>query len=113
MAAGRSRPHRVSLPPAAGLLRPATPGPAGEIGRQASGRAAHSGKISVYLSARELAGLERARLALRACGVTVDRGRLARKAMAALLADLPLKGGAGLAARRPGSAAGPDPAGRP
>lgn len=113
MAAGRSRPRRVSLPPVAELLRPAAPGPAGEIGRPANGREPHSDKITVYLPARELADLERARLALRASGVTVDRGRLDREAIAVLLADLALEGGASLVACRLGSAAGPDPAGRP
>ena len=113
MAAGRSRPRRVSLPGIAELLRPAAPGPAGEIGRQASGREPHPHKITVYLSAQELADLERARLALRAYGVTVDRGRLVREAIAVLLADLALEGEASLVARRLGSAAGPDPAGRP
>ena len=108
MAAGRSRPRRVSLPSVAGLLRPAAPGPAGEIGREA-----HPHKITDCLSAQELADLERARLALRACGVTVDRGRLVREAIAVLLADLAFEGEASLVARRLGSAAGPDPAGRP
>ena len=113
MAAGRSRPRRVSLPGIAELLRPAAPGPAGEIGRQASGREQHPHKITVYLSAQELVDLERARLALRTYGVTVDRGRLVREAIAVLLADLALEGEASLVARRLGSAAGPDPAGRP
>ncbi len=113
MAAGRSRPRRVSLPPVAELLRPAAPGPAGEIGRQASGREPHPQKITVYLSAQELADLERARLAQRGYGVTVDRGRLVREAIAVLLADLALEDEASLVARRLGSAAGPEPAGRP
>jgi hypothetical protein len=42
----------------------------------------------VYLSAEELLDLERARLSLRARGLSVDRGRMVREAIAALLADL-------------------------
>ncbi len=103
MAAGRargSRPRRVSLPGVAELLRPATPGPSAADGRQASGREAHPQKITVYLSASELLDLERARLALRAYGITVDRGRLVREAIAVLLADLDAEGEASLLARR-------------
>ena len=116
MAAGRTRgarPRRVSLPGVAELLRPAAPGPYGEAGRPASGRESHPHKITVSLSAGELVDLERARLALRGYGVTVDRGRLVREAIAVLLADLALEGEASLVARRLGGAAGRDPAGRP
>jgi len=94
----------VSLPGVAELLRPATPGPSAPgpsgDGRQASGREAHSQKITVYLSAAELLDLERARLALRAYGITVDRGRLVREALAVLLADLDAEGEASLLAGR-------------
>jgi hypothetical protein len=110
VAAGRSRPRRVSLPGVAELLRPAAPGPAGELGRQASGRECHPQKITVYLSAQELADLERARLALRGYGVTVDRGRLVREAIAVFLADLEAGGRFSLAARRLAQPAGRDPA---
>lgn len=91
MAAGRargSRPRRVSLPGVAELLRPVGPGPASDSGRQASGREAHPQKITVYLSADEFLDLERVRLALRAHGIGVDRGRLVREAIAVLIADL-------------------------
>ena len=91
MAAGRargSRSRRVSLPGVAELLRPIGPGPASDSGRQASGREAHPQKITVYLSADELLDLERARLALLARGIGVDRGRLVREAIAVLIADL-------------------------
>jgi hypothetical protein len=67
----------------------------------------------VYLSAEELVELERARLVLRDYGVTVDRGRLVRKTIAVLLADLALEGEASVAARRLSGPAGQDPAGRP
>ena len=91
MAAGRSRltrGRRVSLPGVHELLRPATREETASDGRPASGREAHSQKITVYLSPGELLDLERARLALRARGLSVDRGRMVREAIAALLADL-------------------------
>jgi hypothetical protein len=95
-----SRARRVSLPSAAELLRPAAPGLYAHGGRQASGRAAHPQKITVYLSAAELLDPERARLALRGYGITVDRGRLVREAIAVLLADLDTQGEASLLAGR-------------
>lgn len=122
MAAGRargSRPRRVSLPGVAELLRPVGPGPASDPGRQASGREAHSQKITVYLSADELLDLERARLNLRACGIGVDRGRLVREAIAVLLADLEAGIDVSVVARRlrpagrSGVAIGQSTAGRP
>ena len=100
-----SRPRRVSLPGVAELLRPATPGPSvpglftGD-GREASGREAHPQKITVYLTAGELLDLERARLTLRGYGITVDRGRLVREAIAVLLADLDAQGEMSLLAGR-------------
>jgi len=68
--------------------------------RPASGREGHSQKITVYLSASELLELERARLALRAYGIAVDRGRIVREALAVLLADLDADGDRSLVARR-------------
>ena len=91
MAAGSSRltrGRRVSLPGVHELLRPAIRDEAAADGRSASGRETHSQKITVYLSAAELLDLERARITLRARGLTVDRGRLVREAIAVLLADL-------------------------
>ena len=76
------------------------PGPSTGDGRQASGREPHDQKITVYLSAGELLDLERARLALRAYGITVDRGRLVREAIAVLLADLDAEGETSLLAGR-------------
>ena len=123
MAAGRSRPRRVSLPGVADLLRPAPAGylgspgepgrhgEPGEHGRPVSGREPHPHKITVYLSAQELVDLEQARLALRGYGVTVDRGRLVREAIAVLLADLALQQEASVAVRRLGGAGRTDPAG--
>ncbi len=115
MAAGRprlARGRRVSLPGVHELLRPAIRDQAAHDGRQASGRETHSQKITVYLSADELLDLERARLTLRARGMIVDRGRLVREAIAALLADLDAGVESSLLARRlrePGQA----PAGTP
>jgi hypothetical protein len=109
-----SRSRRVSLPGVAELLRPAARGPAVEAQRQASGRELHPQKITVYLSGSELLDLERSRLALRALGLTVDRGRIVREALAVLLADLDAQGEKSLVARRlregmlPAGAAGPE-----
>jgi hypothetical protein len=103
VAAGRprsSRTRRVSLPGVAELLRPAGRGPAVEADRQASGRERHPQKITVYLSGSELLDLERARITLRALGITVDRGRIVREALAVLLADLDAEGAGSLVARR-------------
>ena len=103
MAAGRprlARGRRVSLPGVHELLRPATRDQTAHDGRQASGRETHSQKITVYLSADELLDLERARLTLRARGMVVDRGRLVREAIAALLADLDAGVESSLLARR-------------
>jgi len=98
-----SRTRRVSLPGVAELLRPSGRGsgvPAVEAQRQASGRETHAQKITVYLSGSELLDLERARLTLRALGITVDRGRIVREALAVLLADLDSEGDRSLVARR-------------
>jgi hypothetical protein len=83
-----ARTRRVSLPGVAELLRPAARDFAPPDGRQASGRETHSQKITVYLSPEELLDLERARLTLRARGISVDRGRLVREAIAVLLSDM-------------------------
>ena len=103
MAPGRargSRTRRVSLPGVGELLRPSGRGPALEAQRHASGRERHPQKITVYLSGSELLDLERARLSLRALGITVDRGRIVREAVAVLLADLDAQGDRSLVARR-------------
>jgi len=94
------RSRRVSLPGVAELLRPIGRGPAVEAQRPASGRERHAQKITVYLSGSELLDLERARLSLRALGITVDRGRIVREALAMLLADLDAGGDKSLVAQR-------------
>ena len=100
MAANRGRSRRVSLPGIAELLRPVTPGPDEAAHRPASGREQHTHKITVYLSADELFDLEHARLTLRRFGLTTDRGRLVREAIAVVLADLDARGEASVLARR-------------
>ena len=100
----------MSLPGIAELLRPAAPGPDVAAHRPASGREQHTHKITVYLSADELFELEHARLALRRYGITTDRGRLVREAIAVLLADLDARGETSVLAMRiagqPGQAIG-------
>jgi hypothetical protein len=98
--ARRSRPRRVSLPGVSELLRPPARLPEIEPSRPASGRESHSHKITVYLSASELLDLERARLNLRGYGISVDRGRIVREALAVLLTDLDAEGEKSLVARR-------------
>jgi len=92
----------VSLPAADELFRPTGPdqdGPlAGESAefaspvaaepRTPSGRVRHDEKMPVYVTADELLDLEQARLGLRRLGMSVDRGRLVRAAIAMALADL-------------------------
>jgi hypothetical protein len=120
VAEGRSR--RVRLPGAAELFRPtklspradgsATADPAGAVAAspvqhlrrdrvsEPTGRERHSEKITVYMSQAELIDLEHARLALRSYGISADRGRVVREALAALLADLDANGEASLLVRR-------------
>ena len=108
MAAGGARgprSRRVRIPGIAELLRPVSDGitadgiSADEL-RQATGREAHPQKITVYLSADELLDLEHARLRLRGIGISADRGRLVREAIAVLLADLDARGEASVLATR-------------
>ena len=102
-------PRRVSLPGASELFRP-TEAPAAEpadgaeaaveVGR-GSGRVRHEEKITVYVSSDELLALEQARLTLRAeHGMAVDRGRIVREAVAAVLADLQTRGASSELVRR-------------
>jgi hypothetical protein len=103
VASGRSRgsrPRRVSLPGVSEILRPPARSPAAPSERQASGRESHAQKITVYLSGAELLDLERARLALRAYGISVDRGRIVREALAVVLADIDGAGEDSLLAQR-------------
>ena len=99
-------PRRVSLPGASELFRPTQAGDPGveaptaredgetaDGARRGSGRVRHDEKITVYVSRDELLALEQARLTLRAeHGMAVDRGRIVREAISALLADLQASG---------------------
>jgi hypothetical protein len=95
-------PRRVSLPGASELFRQThaddvTEGETRQSGmpqrRPGTGRVRHDEKITVYVSSDELLALERARLTLRAeYGVAVDRGRVVREAISALLADFAAEG---------------------
>jgi hypothetical protein len=77
-------PRRVALGLAAASELTTEP-----AGRRGSGRIRHEEKITVYVSGEELLALEQARLTLRAqYGMAVDRGRIVREAIAAMLADL-------------------------
>ena len=89
--------RRVSMPAADDLFRPTVvpdrPADDGEgeltqDPRTPSGRVRHDEKMTVYVTADELLDIEHARLALRRTGLTVDRGRLVRAAVAIALADL-------------------------
>jgi hypothetical protein len=61
----------------------------------------HDEKITVYVSSDELVALEQARLTLRAeHGMAVDRGRIVREAIAAVIADLQSQGGSSELVRR-------------
>ena len=66
-----------------------------------SGRERHDEKITVYLSADELFGLEQARLQLRGeHGLAVDRGRIVREAIVLVVADLEARGESATLVRR-------------
>ena len=85
--------RRVQLPGAAELFRstsaPRETAVSDEpVSSAGTGRRKHEAKITVYLTDEELLALEHARLALRAAhGIAVDRGRVVRAAIAAVLAD--------------------------
>jgi hypothetical protein len=121
-------PRRVTLPGASELFRPTQPaGPASaepapvepapaerasaartsdqaasdDAVPRGSGRVRHDEKITVYVSSDELVALEQARLTLRAeHGMAVDRGRIVREAIAAVIADLQSQGGSSELVRR-------------
>ncbi|WP_067813328.1 hypothetical protein [Actinomadura kijaniata] len=102
----------MSLPGADEIFRPTLPArpapepepapePAAAPRHRPSGRQRHDTKITVYLSRAELLELERLRLILRADhGLAVDRGRLVREAVAAMLADYEARGASSTLVRR-------------
>lgn len=63
---------------------------------QGSGRTRHEEKVTFYCTREELLALERARIALREFGVSVDRGRIVREALSYALADLDASGAAAI-----------------
>ncbi|MFI0445320.1 hypothetical protein [Actinomadura sp. 6N118] len=83
-------PTQTALPvPAPAAVPVAAP----VAGRRPTGRQRHDSKITVYVSAGELLDLERLRLTLRAeHALSVDRGRIVREAVAAILADFEVRG---------------------
>nr|WP_239580104.1 hypothetical protein [Microlunatus panaciterrae] len=88
------RPAEESPPRPAPSAAPAeSPAPVSRAGRRGSGRVRHDEKITVYVSGDELLALEQARLTLRAeHGMAVDRGRIVREAIAAVIAELAERG---------------------
>ena len=107
---GRSGQRRVKVPGIAELLRPTTTSLvdpsqlsvelSDALSRQVTGRESHSHKITVYLSSAELLELEQAKVTLRGYGISTDRGRIVREALAVLLADLEAGGEQSVMARR-------------
>ena len=87
--------RRVAMPAADELFRPtvvagdADPAEAPDRAPLTpSGRVRHDEKMTVYVTSDELIELEHARLTLRRSGLSVDRGRLVREAIAMVLEDL-------------------------
>ena len=68
--------------------------------RTPSGRVRHDEKMTVYVTADELLDIEHARLTLRRVGLSVDRGRLVREALALVLADFEAHGADSALVRR-------------
>ena len=68
--------------------------------KRPSGRVRHDEKMTVYVTADELLDIEHARLTLRRSGLSVDRGRLVREAVALVLADLEQNGDDSVIVRR-------------
>lgn len=70
-------------------------------GLRPTGRVRHDEKITVYVSRDELLALEQLRLTLRAeHGLSADRGRIVRAAIAEALADVRARGSASALVRR-------------
>lgn len=59
-----------------------------QVPRSGSGRQQHDEKVTFYCTGEEFLALERARLALREYGLSVDRGRIIREALSITLDDL-------------------------
>ncbi len=90
-------PRKVTMPGSPDVLRgtdPADRAATPDSGNsRGTGRVRHDDKITVYVSRAELVRLEQARLTLRAeHGLSFDRGRIVREAVAAALDDLEARG---------------------
>jgi hypothetical protein len=90
--------HRATESEAETGQQPAEGKPAGK--RSPSGRVRHDEKMTVYVTADELLDIEHARLTLRRSGLSIDRGRLVREAVALVLADLEQNGDDSVIVRR-------------
>lgn len=98
---GAAELFRSTITPAARAAESPRGHTAPAVPRVGSGRQKHDAKITVYVSAEELIALEQARLSLRAQhGMSVDRGRIVREAVAVLLADLDEHGENSMLVRR-------------
>ncbi|MGP4024981.1 hypothetical protein [Actinomadura sp. 3N407] len=86
--------RRVRLPGVDEIFRPSPPVRASAPQpRSPTGRQRHDSKITVYISSDELFALEQLRLTLRGeHGLPVDRGRLVREAVAAMINDFDAHG---------------------
>lgn len=73
-----------------------------QVPRSGSGRQAHDDKVTFYCTREELLALERARLALREYGISLDRGRIIREALSITLDDLDRAGADSLLVERLG-----------
>ncbi|MBA8795261.1 hypothetical protein FHX74_002889 [Friedmanniella endophytica] len=90
--------------PATGPDPDAVAGPRSRRSPRSTGRVRHDEKITVYVSVEELLALEEARLRLRAeHGLAVDRGRIVREAISAVIADFAAHGGDSELVRKLGS----------
>lgn len=92
-------PRKVTMPGSPDILRGTDPADrtaqtdSDSGNSRGTGRVRHDDKITVYVSRAELVRLEQARLTLRAeHGLSFDRGRIVREAVAAALDDLEARG---------------------
>lgn len=87
-------PRKVTMPGSPDVLRGTdSTAVADAASSRGTGRVRHDDKITVYVSRDELVRLEQARLTLRAeHGMSFDRGRIVREAVAAALDDLEARG---------------------
>lgn len=85
----------IPAPAPARPVRAASP-PKLQTPRTGSGRTKHEEKVTFYCTREELLALERARLALKEHGVSIDRGRIVREALSYTLAEFEASGAASI-----------------